>query len=420
MKGAFGFFIWPGGQGDLSENNQLIVETKYDNVFVRDIADNQELNILKLHQYSPPWNLNIYDNADDWAEIPTVERWGCALTSAAMVLRYYNHNVWPDTYNGVPKGLGLNTWLNKQQDGYIRNGLINWLAISRLTNSSETEKIYIENPLQALEYRRIKNPSNSNIDSELTEKHPPIIEFPRHFIVVKGKTDNDYTINDPGSGMYNLLTDVIKNYGLYNSLSIYIPSNTNLSYLMFVIDGDVDISVRKDGTNIGNAFVDFPLFDDINMSLSNLETLKTFLYAKPEEGEYKIKVIGGDGPFQLQVYRYNTEGNLIRNNILNFYGNTKSENPYMFSVFYGDGTEIKMLLELLKSFWRNDKISDGVYFALRNKLLNADVIRNYSKKISNNILNAFINQLNAQKGKGIAIEAFNVLFKESNSLLSPS
>ena len=90
-----------------------------------------DLNVPPLKQISDPWQNQVYDSANLWSPLnPTINRWGCALTSAAMVFQYHGLTKLPDNTTLDPGT--VNAWLKTQLDGYVGNGYVNWLALSRL------------------------------------------------------------------------------------------------------------------------------------------------------------------------------------------------------------------------------------------------------------------------------------------------
>ncbi|HEX6977521.1 MAG TPA: C39 family peptidase, partial [Patescibacteria group bacterium] len=208
------------------------------------------LIVPDIKQYSSPWNSQIYDSANNWyPSNPTIERWGCALTSAAMVLNYFNHQIDP----GV-----LNTWLKAQPDGYIRNGLLNWLSVSRYTlqhNSSSSP---------TLEYKR---QDTSYLVPELTESRPAILEEPGHFVVAKSQLPTTFGINDPA---YSNRPTLESYNNSFLSLGSYIPSHTDLSYIYLLIDPAFKIEVFDPAGNKieGFSFTSQPITDNFSLQTS--------------------------------------------------------------------------------------------------------------------------------------------------------
>lgn len=280
--GGIGLVVWPEGTQT----------THFDNVEVTSLDNQANLPVPDLKQHSPPWGTMEYDRASNWSSEPTIERWGCALTSAAMILQYYGHeDVDPQV---------LNDWLNNQPDGYIRNGLVNWLAVSRysLENSDSDSK--------ALEFRR-SSPDDNKVKNEIDQERPPIIKVPGHFVVAKGNEDSDFTVNDPASEKV-LLSEVESEYGDYTQINSYTPTETDLSYIMLVADQNVNINIKNSqGENIGSLWTEDPLLDDIGKEEKSGESLNTYLAPKPEEGNYYVEITG-NGFYQLDSYLYDEFG----------------------------------------------------------------------------------------------------------------
>jgi len=100
------------------------------------------LDVEYQSQIDPSWEHFEYDSASTWfASNLSIGKWGCALTSASMVLNYFSHPTNPKL---------LNDWLLSQPDGFIRNGLVNWLAISRYT------KLHKNSNNSILEFNRLE------------------------------------------------------------------------------------------------------------------------------------------------------------------------------------------------------------------------------------------------------------------------
>ena len=118
-------------------------------------------------------------------------------------------------------------------------------------------------------------------------------------MVAKGVLDNSYSINDPEWNVPSL--SFFNNS--YMQVDRYIPSNTNLSYVVFVANPEVEILVtdslgRKTGKQIVNGQVE--KFDEIpdatyvfqNAISNDFDDLGTgvneFLLPEPSEGNYTV------------------------------------------------------------------------------------------------------------------------------------
>ncbi|MFZ3301294.1 MAG: C39 family peptidase [Microgenomates group bacterium] len=286
------------------------------------------LSVPSLKQYSTPWGNKIYDHTKN-----TIHEFGCALTSAVMVLQYHGHIVLPDT---------LNNWLNNQSDGYIRNGLINWLAVSRYT------KLHDSTNSPTLEYKRLE-PTKGDLDNELNSNRPAILKENGHFVVATGKTNNSYLINDPGYASRNTLEPYGNTYLAINS---YTPTHSDLSYMMFVVDPDINIEI-KDSNGLlipAESYIDEPINGLTNPNIKSGETVKIILFEKPETGDYKLLVSGPKGKYQLNSYLYDVNGNVNQNK---FNGEIKSNETDKYNISFSSEKEkikkSKRILDVL--YW---------------------------------------------------------------------
>ena len=269
-------------------------EVWFDNFKVTSLAPDNILPVPDLKQYDPLWGLEEYDAASMWAPgAATIERWGCVLTSAAMILQYYGFPISPGE---------LNTWLNSQPDGYLRNGLANWLAISRYTEENRNTAG------EALEFLRY-GADDTLLTSELEAARPPIFKVPGHFGVAIGAEGANFAVNDPASATNTLLSQVEADHGgAYQNLYSYTLSSTDLSYLMLVVNEGFVINVLDtDGNPVGESAIDGPLEDDVDGGADSGQSLNVFLLPQPPNGEYEIQ-INGNGFYQLDSYFYNREG----------------------------------------------------------------------------------------------------------------
>ena len=115
---------------------------------------------------------------------------GCAITSVAMVFKYYGIQTNP---------LDMNNWL-KQNNGYSDGCNINWITATKRTGG-------------AVKWIRTSGINLDMIKTELNNRHPVIAKVSLsntgHYIVITGYTGSDFIINDPLKG----ITTFKKNYG---------------------------------------------------------------------------------------------------------------------------------------------------------------------------------------------------------------
>jgi len=244
-----------------------------------------------LSQMDSRWVGTEYDSASEWAPLNQrgIGRWGCALTSVAMVLQKYKVKM-PDGTEALPDK--LNTWL-LGNNGYIGPGLVNWIAITRLAKESfDAGKAETK-----LEFVR----TNSTADM----KYPAILGLPGHFVLAHDQQVPNWRINDPAlntGGTTLSMSTTIK------SVNRFVPSNTDLSYLLFASDNPLDLTfTTATGSAIPLPWTDEHLTDDI--SGSNSPTMYTAMVPKPENGTYDLRVQNnGNIPDKLMIYMYDEEG----------------------------------------------------------------------------------------------------------------
>lgn len=268
-------------------------------------ASSTALDVPLLKQTSEPWQSNEYDSALVWnPDNPTINRWGCAMTSAAMILQYHGITKLPNNTTLDPGT--LNTWLKNQSDGYIGSGNINWLAISRLSKLAKDSGNNPEFPYHALEFRRADIDVNL-LTNDLTSSQPVILEEPGHFIVATGVNGSTFDIND---SFYNrsLLTDGYNNTFL--SMRRYIPSHTDLSYLMFISNPEVTVTAyNNQGAIVSESYIENPIVDPTD-GIESGDPVQITLVTQPPTDRYTLNVFANtEGTFQLSAFLYDKEGN---------------------------------------------------------------------------------------------------------------
>lgn len=184
-----------------------------------------QLSVPHFRQTDPLWRDEIYDHAADWSDQPTLRRWGCALTSAVMVLRFYGIRSLPSGENLNPAT--LNRWLVSQSDGYLSQGALNWRALTRLsswhTQQSGTPSLEFSYGSPA------EKEKHSWLKDHLQAQRPIILAQPGHFIVAHGvgPGEADFSILDPFYPFFSLQ----EYQNTYLSARVFTPSFTDLSAL---------------------------------------------------------------------------------------------------------------------------------------------------------------------------------------------
>jgi hypothetical protein len=303
---------------------------------------------------NPIWANEVYDSANKWSNNPYISHWGCALTSVSMLLNYYGFDTNPKT---------LNNWLKSQIDGYLGNGLVNWLALSRFSYLNKTATI------PALEYRRFGN-SQTDLITQLKSGSPAILKEQGHYIVAKSQLPSSFGINDPAFSEKTTLDSYGNTYFAMNSFH---PTNTDLSYIMLTIDPKFTIKIFDGGGNeiFGNTFVEESLVDDINVLQDSDRPIRVFQLATPTSGVYKIDVSGPSSVYSLQYYAYDKEANVkqfIKSGVL--FGNNKD----VFNLNFSDEPTIDKIITFdtlindLNGFYSQKQISNRIFHLLKTEV----------------------------------------------------
>lgn len=119
---------------------------------------------------------------------PTICSQGCALTSAAMVMAYYGVDTDPQKLNDA---IG--------REGYDASYYIYWSAVRNACHDETNQIEYSPGTV---------TPFNETVlDNHLDAGHPVIVDVRGHFVVVTGRSDGTYYINDPGYSTRSTLDD---------------------------------------------------------------------------------------------------------------------------------------------------------------------------------------------------------------------
>lgn len=302
---------WPtipdGGKFGLKIATGSVANSKayFDEIVVREFLPNN----VYFKQNDELWASSVYDHADLWSSDPSMSRWACALSSVAMLLRSHGFHF---LENGeILNPVTLNQWLLTQADGYVAGGLVNWLAISRLSQLLSNQ---VENSLPKLEFSYFQAQANENLETLrefLADDSTQIAAVPGHFFLVEDylEDEDDFKIKDPLYD-YELLSLVQKPV---ESLRLFKPSFTDLSYLFLVVPNELD----------------FSLSDELGYEIESLQEVKEsivfgeetigadyklFYYAKPEEQRFNLLFTSKDFSWsdldKVQIFLYQLDGSL--------------------------------------------------------------------------------------------------------------
>lgn len=358
LTGKIGLLVWPGfysGSGSITVNSfDDVVVTSLDSLpsptptptstpTPTPTPTPEFISVPYLNQKWDPWGPQEYDRAAVWSSEPTITRWGCALTSAAMTLLYYGINQTPEGQTLTPET--LNNWLKNQADGYLREGMLNWYALTRLARMVNQE---IGSTL--LQFRRGEKDFNL-LEQDLTNNQPPILEEPGHFIVATGKTDSSYSINDPlweeKKTLETYGNDFLSLRRLFPiTTTLALPNSIGLSALLLVSDPNVSLTVTdQNGNQVGQSYFQGPLIDDVDGTQTSGQGLNIFDFPQPPPGTYTISVTSQTAtPFIIDTYSYDQEANAT---ISSFFGLTSPESPVLFQVSWTNEGKVSLVQRVI-------------------------------------------------------------------------
>lgn len=291
-------YIWVGNP--MITNGVLFTNFSIDYIKVKNL-----ITFPYLSQKDGRWANEEYDSAGEWAGTGKtgIDRWGCALTSAAMILQKYGVKA-PDGTEIDPSK--LNAWLKGQSDGYIGLGHVNWLAIARYAKG-------IVPGGKSLEFQRSYDPSTAVL--------PVILGLPGHYVVAHDEDTLNWKINDPASTASATLakTSTIK------SVNRYEVTSSDLSYMLMVKNSGVATTLTDPlGNPVALTWDEEFLQDDVDGG----EKPKIFsgYVPKPVSGKYLLGLDNTGTDIQnLTIYLYDLEGQVFKKELVIDPGASKYE-----------------------------------------------------------------------------------------------
>lgn len=287
-------------------------EVYFDNIVVKELPAGTQLNVPIFKQTDLKWLHEEYDQATKWSDAPTIGRWGCAMTSMAMIMRHYGMATLPSGDELTPST--LNAWLKNQPDGYIGSGALNWQAVTRLSRQI-SEKL----GTPKLEYRR-REASLELAKSEIQSSRPVVLEVPGHFLVGDGiSLEGDISIKDPAY-RYTQFAQHKKELMSVRTLQ---PSFTDLSYLVFATTPSVKVQLLDANRQPISQVEQFSevLNDPTEGSSKTSPPTVITQLAKPPAGTYYLQVQPARaGQFSFQGFAYSITGDATTLNAQGFAG----------------------------------------------------------------------------------------------------
>ncbi|MBU4405446.1 MAG: hypothetical protein KKG79_07540 [Acidobacteria bacterium] len=251
-----------------------------------------------------------YENA-------TIAQRGCALTSAAMLLKYHGVNVDPQT---------LNQWLSQritdwEMRGYDLDGNVRWPEVVEFALQQNVNISYLG--------RDLRSPFNPSLETTICKWGPQIlgVKNDNHFVMASGEDNPRTTIEiiDPSGGVRTNIRD--KYNGEISSVRYFMgpevdqPAENSYIYISFHSPGELvltDPLGRKTGRDplSGTDYEEIPNSSygkeyehDDETGETVGEDFKTLEIVQPLAGNYKLQIIGtGFGTYNLEICGRATSG----------------------------------------------------------------------------------------------------------------
>lgn len=287
---------WVGFRASVGE--QRTSDVTFSQFIVENLGQKFTTTAHLLMQNDARWRQDEYDHASSWSpEQPTIARWGCALTSAVMVLHSYGIDHFPDGNPILPNT--LNTWLLSQKDGYFGEGHLNWRALTRL--ALEIHAIYKTTKLE-FNYVSVHN-KLPWLTQTLKEGKPVILDLDGHFVVSyeAGEGENDFSIHDP---LYPF-TKLQSYNNDFLSARLFTPSQTDLSAITVIAPLHVGLSfLDESGTEIPSTKILLPPLEK-----NTHDALQLYDLPKPPRGKIQLKLNSSQpSPLFLTLFSYAVSG----------------------------------------------------------------------------------------------------------------
>ncbi|KKR49312.1 MAG: hypothetical protein UT84_C0033G0006 [Candidatus Curtissbacteria bacterium GW2011_GWA1_40_16] len=286
------------------------------------VLEGQFPTVPYFSQKDPLWGTQEYDHANSLSLScgKTIAQCGCALTSAAMLLKYYGVDRSPDSLPTTPEN--LNNWL-KNNKGYTF-GSVRWPSIASYSITANekfgTQKIRFVGFGQSNDF--------TTLNTELASNRPVILSVKNesHFVVATGIQGITYSINDPIS---QSITTLQGYNNVFQGMRLYAPTSTDLSTIYISTPAPTEILItdssgRRAGkdpisgiiyTEIPNSFyfLEPALVDD---SIENAPLppsgsgIITLAIINPESGVFNIQVSNLGTNVAIDFAGYDQDGEI--------------------------------------------------------------------------------------------------------------
>ena len=344
-----------------------------------------DLDVPWMSQRDPQWNVIggipvEYDFAKSWSpQRFGIDRWGCALTSAAMILNYHG------VYQGVALNkdkvimgyfntnpVTLNSWLINNH-GYTQWGGVIWSSITKYAKVASEYAPSGSHKTFEFDYPAFTG--IEQVKTDIGDEIPGILRLVHngntHFVVTRGiDGTDDILLNDPDQ-----LVDGTPPHSLNDlypvpaytrtRLARFVPSETDMSYMWMFGEPGTELAVDGSGFEILNdfGFVE-SLADDIEPDLSGSPAQFVYGLPKPDSGNtFMVTMIALPNEIGLKT---------IDIRVYNEYGD---QHQYLTNRLVGEGEEELILIKLNESLSGIEDLSQVTFAHLIADLELADSLK---------------------------------------------
>jgi hypothetical protein len=365
----------------------------------------------------------------------TIQARGCALTSLSMALRTANIATLADGLTNNPGT--LNQFMSTNDTDYYGTA-VNWGPATRDASGGHVKFHFgifdsTDNAQAATQY----------LDDTVCRLNKPVIVgveldsggTPSHFVVVTGKQGSDYTIADPGFAR----TTLTAYDNEFVTRGFVADPSGDISELNFAV-GDVAefLIVNSSGQKTGydpsigqvvqqitnSVYFRDALQDDLT-GAPPIETDHFSEIFQPSQGTYQIVITGLKlGTYSVSSRMFSQDGSPQPELLVPGIAGPGSSSAFSIQVNSTPGA-ISTVAAVATFESTVGDISNALALGLIDNQGNANSLsqkilaaRDANQPSRGNILNAFINEVNAQNGKHISAIAAHVLSQDASSLLS--
>ena len=305
------------------------------------------LSVKLLKQYDTRWGTNIY--AHYTQKTNSIAKWGCYLTSCAMLINYYA-DLQGTGFTTTPDV--LNDWLVGQTDGYDYGKIDT--NIKCIVNPHAVERYALMNGITSFHFIGPSLRNNNVLNSYLCSGDPEILWVHNngHFIVATGKIVTNglttYAINDPGVNIANAGCSELscERYdNTYQGMRLFSSSLRRRAFLRLGIRCPIEVLVtdpqgRRTGIDprasvfdeIPDASYQADIIEATDNSGEIMQGEPVFECPDPLDGVYLVQIFGtNSGPFTIDIMVYDSNANLAVTSIT---GNASSGSYAMAAVNY--------------------------------------------------------------------------------------